>query len=99
MLPASEINSSNDSICAKGGYLSTGNRPGQSASLTSFDIPTMGILYQRWEDFTAQNEEVKESVMSINCCDYRKVREVKDQDSAFAWTARPINVLQVSVVI
>jgi hypothetical protein len=45
MLPADEINESKDSLCSEGGSLPRANRPVQSASLMSFDVETMGVLY------------------------------------------------------
>lgn len=59
----------------------------------------MGMLYQRWEEFTERNESARESIVRINCYDYRRVTEIKDQEAAFAWRSRPINVLQVSVIM
>jgi hypothetical protein len=57
----------------------------------------MGGLYERWEEFTGKYDGAKETVVRINCYDYRNVRGVNDQEAAFAWRMRPINVLQASI--
>ncbi|KAF2756241.1 FAD-binding domain-containing protein [Pseudovirgaria hyperparasitica] len=94
LMPADEINEAKDSLCSEGGNLPRAYRPVHSASLEAVDPEIMGALYERWENFTAQNEGAKQTVVRVNFYDYRRVREIPVEDSAFAWRKNPINVLQ-----
>lgn len=97
LLPADEINESKDTLCSEGGSLPHANRPVHSASLEAVDPIILGQLYERWEQFTTDKPEAKETVVRVNFYDYRHVKNVNAADTAFAWRKNPINVLQVSL--
>ena len=77
--PYDHINDANDMVCAKGR-----RKPAYSAGLEEANLEKVGDVWGQWVEWSAK-DGAGQSVVLTECYGYEKVREVRDEETAFAW--------------
>lgn len=85
--PYDHLNDANDPVCTKGL-----RKPSFSAGLVDEDLPNLAIV---WEDFVALSEKegCAGSVVLTECYGHDVARQVKGEETAYAWRDVGVHVL------
>lgn len=87
MVPYDKINAPSDIAAGKGA-----RKPCFSVGLKQTETERVADVFTQWVDFTETHKEAGKSVIIVECYDYSKVREVADEETAFAWRGCGVHV-------
>lgn len=89
--PYDHLNDSSDPVCTKGL-----RKPAFSAGLADDELPNVADVWEDWATWSGK-EGCGGSVVLTECYGYERSREIKDDETAYAWRDVGVHVLAIPI--